>query len=87
MHYVYLLKSQKSKWVYIGYTSNLTKRLSEHNSGKNYSTRKYLPIRLVYYEAYSSKLDAIERQRQLKHYDSSLQKLKERLRESLGGAG
>jgi len=87
MHYVYLLKSQKSKWVYIGYTSNLTKRLSEHNSGKNYSTRKYLPIRLVYYEAYSSKLDAIERQRQLKHYGSSLQKLKERLRESLGGAG
>jgi len=87
MHYVYLLKSQKSKWVYIGYTSNLTKRLSEHNSGKNYSTRKYLPIRLVYYETYSSKLDAIERQRQLKHYGSSLQKLKERLRESLGGAG
>jgi len=87
MHYVYLLKSQKSKWVYIGYTSNLTKRLNEHNSGKSYSTKKYLPVRLVYYEAYSSKLDAIERERQLKHYGSSLQKLKERLRGSSGGAG
>jgi putative endonuclease len=63
------------------------KRLNGHNSGKNFSTKKYLPVRLIYYEAYSSKLDAIEREKRLKHYGSSLQKLKDRLEKSLGGAG
>lgn len=87
MHYVYLLKSEKTRWLYVGYTSNLTKRLNEHNSGKNYSTKKYLPVRLIYYESYASKLDAIEREKRLKHYGSSLQKLKDRIKKSAGGAG
>jgi len=87
MFYVYLLKSERTKWTYVGYTSNLTRRLEEHNSGKNYSTRRYLPVRLIYYEAYSSKLDATEREKHLKQYGSSLQKLKERVKGSLGGAG
>lgn len=87
MFYVYLLESEKTRWLYIGYTSNLSKRLEEHNSGKNYSTKKYLPVRLIYYEAYYSQLDAIDREKHLKQYGSSLQKLKERIKNSLGGAG
>jgi len=83
MYYVYLLKSLKTKWVYIGYTSDLIRRLLEHQSGKNYSTRKYLPVKLVYYEAYSSRKDAVEREKILKHHGSSLLKLKDRIKEAL----
>jgi len=79
-YYVYLVKSQKSNWIYIGCTSNLKKRLEEHKTGKSYSTSKHLPIDLTYYEAYTSKSDAYERERHLKQYGSSLQKLKARLR-------
>jgi len=87
MYYVYILKSERTKWLYVGYTSDLKKRLIEHRSGKNFSTKKYLPIRLVYYEAYTSKFDALKREKMLKKYGSSLQKLKERIKNSLGGAG
>jgi putative endonuclease len=84
-------------WIYIGCTSNLTKRLQEHQLGKRYSTKKYVPLRLVYYEAYFSKEDAYAREQKLKQYGSSLQKLRQRLTNSLksspqkgrvkGGAG
>lgn len=49
MYYVYLLKSLKRNWVYIGYTSDLRKRLKEHYAGENISTKRYLPVRLIYY--------------------------------------
>ena len=83
MYYVYLLKSMIKNWVYIGCTSDLIKRLQEHQLGKCYSTRKYVPLTLVYYEAYSSKEDAYTREQKLKQYGSSLQKLKQRLANSL----
>lgn len=80
MHYVYLLKSLKDKWLYTGYTPDLRKRLIKHQSGKVYSTRKYLPVNLVYYEAYSSKTDAVKREKMLKYHGSGFQKLKNRLK-------
>ena len=42
-HYVYLLKSNKASYIYIGCTSDLKKRLNEHEEGKVYSTKKILP--------------------------------------------
>jgi putative endonuclease len=83
MYYVYLLKSLKDNWVYIGYTSDLRKRLKEHCAGENLSTRRYLPVKLVYYEAYLSKSDAQKREKMLKQYGSGLQKLKMRLKNTL----
>jgi len=82
-YYIYMLRSPRTKWLYIGYTSDLRKRLAEHQSGKNYSTKKYLPVELIYYEAYSSKKDAVEREKTLKQYGSSVQKLKDRLKQTL----
>ncbi|MDD5449725.1 MAG: GIY-YIG nuclease family protein [Candidatus Omnitrophica bacterium] len=82
-HYIYMLSSNRARWLYIGYTSDLRKRLIEHQSGRSYSTRKYLPVELIYYEAYSSKEDAIEREKMLKQHGSSVQKLKDRLKRTL----
>jgi putative endonuclease len=65
MFYVYLLKS-KDNHLYIGYTSNLKKRLTEHNQGSNISTKQYRPWLLIYYEACLEQTDAERRERYLK---------------------
>ncbi len=88
-YYVYLLSSSRiswiypalarKSWVYIGCTHNLEKRLKEHMQGKVYTTRKMLPVELMYYEAYMSKDCAFQREKSLKAYGSSLGKLKSRL--------
>jgi putative endonuclease len=74
-YYVYLLKSKLTKWIYIGCTNNIRKRIQEHIEGKVFSTKKMIPIELVYYEAYRSKNIAYNREKMLKHYGSSLVRL------------
>jgi len=83
MYYVYLLKDSNSKWIYIGYTANLEKRLREHNEELTKTTKKFSSINLVYYEAYKSRIDAEDREKKLKQYGNSLGILKKRIRHSL----
>jgi putative endonuclease len=83
MQYVYLLQSLNHDYMYIGNTNDLERRLIEHNEGKNPSTIKYAPFRLVYYEAYLDKTDALSRERKLKHHGSVIGHLKKRLKGSL----
>ncbi len=66
MFIVYILESLTNKSTYIGYTSDLQKRLDYHNRGLNRSTRKKGPWRLVYSECYNSKTEATKRERFLK---------------------
>ena len=61
-HYVYVLLSLKDKKLYIGFTKNLKRRIKEHTQGKNISTSKRLPVKLIYYEAHLSKEDAKRRE-------------------------
>jgi len=88
-NYVYLIRSKTKGSIYIGCSSDLKKRLKEHEEGRNYTTRKMLPIELIYFEAYKSKKDAFERERRLKRYGSGIRKLKLRLSGTfgIGGAG
>lgn len=83
MHCVYLLQSLKNKSLYIGCTSDLKKRLSMHNQGKSFHTKKHMPWKLIYCEAYSSKQDAYSREQSLKLHAQGLRRLKERLGDSL----
>ena len=67
MYYVYILQSlRKPDWLYKGSTSDLKKRVPEHNVGKNFSTAPYAPFKLIYYEAYLLKSDAEAREKYLK---------------------
>lgn len=66
MFYVYVLRSQKDKKFYTGYTANLEKRLLEHNSGLSASTKYRIPFDLVYFEACLNQQDAIHREKYLK---------------------
>ena len=83
MYYVYLLRSIKDGSIYIGYTRDLQRRLEEHRSGITYTTRKHLPVELVYYEAYKSITDAKNRERGLKYHGRALAQLRKRLKCSL----
>lgn len=66
MYYVYLLKSFKNNDIYVGYTSDLKRRFSDHNNGFVRATKPNTPWKLIYYESYSDKRDATKRERQLK---------------------
>lgn len=66
MFYVYVLQSKKNDTIYIGFTNDLRKRFEKHNRGLNFSTKSYLPWKLIHYEAYLNIEDAKRRERYLK---------------------
>ena len=66
VYYFYLLYSLKDKKFYKGFTSNLKRRIDQHNSGQNKSTSYRRPLKLVYYEVYLIKKDAESREKYLK---------------------
>jgi len=82
MFYVYILKTKKDNKLYIGYTEDLKRRLSEHTRGKVYHTKHRLPVELIYYESYKNKEDAQEREKSFKHSGSVYNGLVKRIRRS-----
>ena len=85
-YYVYLLKSKLMlQSYYIGCTNNLQKRLTEHNEGKVFTTKKMSPLDLVYFEAYKSKDCAYKREKSLKSYGNGLAVIKCRIEVSKKG--
>ena len=66
MYYVYVLQSEKDKLLYIGFTENIESRLIRHNSGESASTKFRRPLKLIFYEAYAVKSDALRRERYFK---------------------
>lgn len=66
MHYVYGLWSSNLSKRYVGSTSDVQKRLKEHNSGHNRFTKGGRPWELFHVEEYLIKKDALIRERFLK---------------------
>jgi putative endonuclease len=66
MFYVYILQSQVKNRLYIGRTNDLKRRVTEHNTGQNVSTKAYKPWTLIFYEAYINFDDSKRRERYLK---------------------
>lgn len=65
-YYIYVIESLKNGSLYVGYTNNLKKRLTEHNRGLNFSTKPYLPWHIIHVEAYLNEKDAKRREKYLK---------------------
>jgi len=63
---VYVIKSLKKKFRYVGITNDFEKRLLRHNGGLNKSTKAYAPYMVVYREEYSSYSAARVREKFLK---------------------
>ncbi len=80
MYYVYLLEINRPvRKYYIGFSSDLRKRIEQHKKGLVGSTKNYLPIRLIYYEAFNNKYLALKREKSLKHSGSAYFGLMKRL--------
>ena len=62
-YFVYVLKSLKDHRRYIGFTDNLERRLSEHNSGFVKSTRNRKPLELIHFEEFETKSEAMAREK------------------------
>lgn len=65
-YYVYVLYNQPKNFIYIGYSEDLRTRVISHNNGENKSTKAYIPLELIHYEAYKNKKDAKRRELYLK---------------------
>jgi len=65
MFYVYVLSCNNNNF-YVGYSSDLKKRITKHKKGLVISTKNRLPISLIYYECFISKKDAKAREIYLK---------------------
>ncbi|MCD4793613.1 MAG: GIY-YIG nuclease family protein [Bacteroidales bacterium] len=66
IYYIYILQSKKDNNFYTGYTSDLKRRLEEHNNGKVTSTKHRRPLKLIYFEGCLSQKDALHREKYLK---------------------
>jgi putative endonuclease len=75
--YVYMLKSMSIKRItYVGYTSNLKKRINLHNIGKGAKFTRGRKWVLIYKEKFKSKKEAISREYYIKNNRTLRNKLK-----------
>lgn len=66
MNYVYILEC-RDKTLYTGWTNDLEKRLKTHNNGKaSKYTRGRTPVRIVYFEEFETKSEALKREAAIK---------------------
>ena len=68
MYTVYILQSDRTKRYYIGYTSNLERRLEFHNQGMTRSTKHGAPWSVVHREQFETKSEALLREQAIKSY-------------------
>jgi putative endonuclease len=83
MFCVYVIKSQKNKSLYIGFTNNLRRRLAEHNKNQSDYTKNKGPYEVIYCEFYKSEKDAKVREENLKRFAQAYTELKKRIKNSL----
>ena len=65
-NYTYILRCADDT-LYCGWTNDLNRRLAAHNAGSAAKyTRARRPVRLVYFEAFSTKQEAMSREAHIK---------------------
>jgi len=65
-YHIYVLKSLKDHFHYIGHTQNLFFRLTTYNAGKVRFTKGHLPFKLIDTETFVSRSDAAKREYYMK---------------------
>ena len=72
IYYFYILQSQRDGSYYLGQTSNLQARLERHQQGRSRYTRNRRPWKLVYYEEFATRSEAMRRERECKAKHSKI---------------
>ncbi|PIV10941.1 endonuclease [Candidatus Roizmanbacteria bacterium CG03_land_8_20_14_0_80_35_26] len=67
MYFVYAIKSQKDGRIYVGLSSNIQKRVTEHNAGYVFSTKGFRPWKLIYKEDVINRKEARIREKYFKN--------------------
>ena len=70
--YTYILYSESKHKYYVGQTGDLEKRLERHNSGNSRSTKSGIPWKIVYFEKYETRSQAMTREYQIKKMKSRI---------------
>lgn len=70
MFFVYVIYNKKHDKIYIGQTLSLIKRIKEHNEHffKGFTSRFDGNWEIIYSEEYTTRIDALNREKQLKSY-------------------
>jgi putative endonuclease len=66
MFIVYILKSLSKNRYYVGQTSDLARRVSEHNSGHTKSTKFGIPWKIIWSGEFASRAEAVKKETQIK---------------------
>lgn len=66
--YVYVLKSRKHDFVYVGFTKDLRNRFNRHNNLEEKSTKYFAPFDVIHYEAYRNQKGREEKGRISENY-------------------
>jgi putative endonuclease len=67
-HYVYIIQSVSKEIYYKGYSLNPLGRLRQHNNNESRFTSHKGPWVLIFIQSYSTKKEALIRERKLKKY-------------------
>tara|TARA_B100001121_G_C18458581_1_gene512119 strand:+ start:440 stop:697 length:258 start_codon:yes stop_codon:yes gene_type:complete len=71
IYYVYVIKTQSKInnkfYTYVGYTNNLKLRIKKHNTNKGAKFTKGKKWKIIYYEKYTSKINAMRREYYIKN--------------------
>ena len=73
---MYILQSEKADRYYIGSTSDMEKRLKHHNGPEAKWTKRYQPLKVIYTEVYSTRGEAMRREKYLKSKEGIAEKLR-----------
>jgi len=66
MFHVYALSSLTRNYIYVGMTSDLERRIDDHNKGYNQTTKPYRPFKVILIEEYETRPIARKREKYLK---------------------
>jgi len=66
IYYVYIIQSEKDKGFYTGLTTDVGRRLKEHDKSDTKTTRSKKPWKLVYFEKFENRTEARKREKYLK---------------------
>ena len=65
-YYAYVIYSESHQRFYKGHCENLDTRLKEHNLGKTKSNKAFRPWKIVYFETFATREEAINREKYFK---------------------
>jgi putative endonuclease len=84
MFYVYIIYSKHLGLYYVGQTDDLKRRITEHKTGRSTFTSRSDDWELIYFEAFTSRKLALNRERKLKPRARAFQELLKRIIDKSG---